>query len=87
MWDELQTDLSKGDKQIKSGVALLTRTLHARLERCMIRRGGGLLSSDRKHGLSTEPVPVSPYVGSSKNLRDLKVVDQIKDRTARKCVR
>ena len=26
----------------------------------------------RKHGLSTEPVPVSAYVGSSKNLKDLK---------------
>jgi hypothetical protein len=25
-----------------------------------------------KHGLSTEPVPVSAYVGSSKNLKDLK---------------
>jgi hypothetical protein len=28
--------------------------------------------SERKHGLSTEPVPVSAYVGSSKNLKDLK---------------
>ena len=27
----------------------------------------------RKHGLSTEPFPVSAYVGSSKNLKDLKV--------------
>ena len=27
-----------------------------------------------KHGLSTEPVPVSAYVGSSKNLKDLKDV-------------
>ena len=27
---------------------------------------------ERKHGLSTEPVPVSAYVGSSKNLKDLK---------------
>ena len=26
----------------------------------------------RKHGLSTEPVPASVYVGSSKNLKDLK---------------
>ena len=26
----------------------------------------------RKHGLSTEQVPVSAYVGSSKNLKDLK---------------
>jgi len=26
----------------------------------------------RAHGLSTEPVPVSAYVGSSKNLKDLK---------------
>ena len=25
-----------------------------------------------RHGLSTEPVPVSAYVGSSKNLKDLK---------------
>ena len=31
-----------------------------------------LLSSKSKHGLSTEPVPVSAYVGSSKNLKDLK---------------
>jgi len=29
---------------------------------------------ERKHGLSTEPVPVSAYVGSSKNLKDLKDV-------------
>ena len=28
--------------------------------------------SEKKHGLSTEPVPVSAYVGSLKNLRDLK---------------
>ena len=28
---------------------------------------------ERKHGLSTEQVPVSAYVGSSKNLKDLKV--------------
>ena len=28
--------------------------------------------SERKHGLSTEPVPVSAYVGSSKNPKDLK---------------
>ena len=27
---------------------------------------------ERKHGLSTEQVPVSAYVGSSKNLKDLK---------------
>jgi len=27
--------------------------------------------SDVIHGLSTEPVPVSAYVGSSKNLKDL----------------
>ena len=26
----------------------------------------------QRHGLSTEPVPVSAYVGSSKNLKDLK---------------
>ena len=26
----------------------------------------------RKHGLSTEQFPVSAYVGSSKNLKDLK---------------
>ena len=26
----------------------------------------------RKHGFSAEPVPVSAYVGSSKNLKDLK---------------
>ena len=28
--------------------------------------------SERKHGLSTEQFPVSAYVGSSKNLKDLK---------------
>ena len=28
--------------------------------------------SERKHGLSTKQVPVSAYVGSSKNLKDLK---------------
>ena len=28
--------------------------------------------SERKHGLSAEQVPVSAYVGSSKNLKDLK---------------
>ena len=28
----------------------------------------------RKHGLSTEPVPVSAYVGSSKNLKDLMTI-------------
>ena len=33
---------------------------------------GGLMLSERKHGLSTEQVPVSAYVGSSKNLKDLK---------------
>ena len=34
---------------------------------------GGLMRSERKHGLSTEQFPVSAYVGSSKNLKDLKV--------------
>ena len=29
-------------------------------------------SQRRKHGLSTEQFPVSAYVGSSKNLKDLK---------------
>jgi len=33
---------------------------------------GGLMRSERKHGLSTEQFPVSAYVGSSKNLKDLK---------------
>ena len=33
---------------------------------------GGLMRSERKHGLSTEQFPVSAYVGISKNLRDLK---------------
>ena len=28
--------------------------------------------SDRRHGFSAGPVPVSAYVGSSKNLKDLK---------------
>ena len=28
--------------------------------------------TERKHGLSTEQFPVSAYVGSSKNLKDLK---------------
>ena len=31
-----------------------------------------LLRTSRKHGLSTEKFPVSAYVGSSKNLKDLK---------------
>jgi hypothetical protein len=31
------------------------------------------MCSERKHGLSTEQFPVSAYVGSSKNLKDLKV--------------
>ena len=30
------------------------------------------LDPERKHGFSAEPVPVSAYVGSSKNLKDLK---------------
>ena len=30
------------------------------------------MCSERKHGLSTEPVPVSALVGSSKTLKDLK---------------
>ena len=30
----------------------------------------------RKHGLSTEQFPVSAYIGSSKNLKDLKAVHQ-----------
>ena len=40
-----------------------------------LNRGGGLdvtRKSERKHGLSTEPVPVSASVGSSKNRKDLK---------------
>jgi hypothetical protein len=32
----------------------------------------GLMWSERKHGLLTEPVPVSAYVGSSEKLKDLK---------------
>ena len=31
-------------------------------------------SSEEWHGLSTEQFPVSAYVGSSKNLKDLKVL-------------
>ena len=30
------------------------------------------MCSERKHGLSTEQVPMSAYVGGSKNLKDLK---------------
>ena len=30
------------------------------------------VSKERKHGLYTEQFPVSAYVGSSKNLKDLK---------------
>jgi len=37
----------------------------------LVRRRSG--SFERKHGFSAEPVPVSAYVGSSKNLKDLKV--------------
>ena len=33
---------------------------------------GVFLGNPPWHGLSTEPVPVSAYVGSSKNLKDLK---------------
>ena len=52
------------------------------LEKLKISPGGGHLSDgissicvgqsddERKHGLSTEQVPVSAYVGSSKNLKD-----------------
>ena len=32
---------------------------------------GGLMRSERKHGISTEQSPVSAYLGSSKNLKDL----------------
>ena len=39
----------------------------------------GLMGSERKHGLSKEQFPVSAYVGSSKNLKDLKVAE---DRTS-----
>ena len=39
-------------------------------------RAAGLRGDERKlslkHGLSTEPVPVSAYAGSSKKLQDLK---------------
>ena len=34
--------------------------------------GGGWMRSRRKHGFSAEPGSVSAYVGSSKNLKDLK---------------
>ena len=32
------------------------------------------MASERKHGFPAEPVQVSAYVGSSKNLKDLKTV-------------
>ena len=35
-------------------------------------RGGLVQDQERKHGLFTEQFPVSAYVGSSKNLKDLK---------------
>jgi len=38
-----------------------------------LKRRELLALKDRKHGLSTEQFPVSVYVGSSKNLKDLKV--------------
>jgi hypothetical protein len=38
-------------------------------KKCRVQ--GGLLRSERKHGLSTEQFPVSAYIGSSKNLKDL----------------
>ena len=38
------------------------------------------LPLERKHGLSAEPVPVSAYVGSSKNLKDLKERDPFTDK-------
>ena len=37
-----------------------------------MKRRGGAAARSRKHGLSIEPVPGSAYVGSSKNLKDLK---------------
>ena len=33
---------------------------------------GGLMWSERKHGFFAESIPVSAYVGSSKNLKNLK---------------
>ena len=37
------------------------------------------MRSERKHGLSTEQFPVSAYVRSSKNLKDLKDICPIED--------
>ena len=41
---------------------------------CGTRTGDGP-ESERKHGFSAEPLPVSASVGSSKNLKDLPGVD------------
>ena len=44
---------------------------------------GGLMWSERKHSLSTEPVPVSACVLSSKNLKNLKRAREREGRTLR----
>jgi len=44
----------------------------ARIKRLDTSRGGPISRPERKHGFSTEQFPVSAYVGSSKNLKDLK---------------
>ena len=38
---------------------------------------------ERKHGLSTEQGPVSAYVGSSKNLKDLKAFKLVRRKSIR----
>ena len=43
-------------------------TLHSHVRRCRLARA----ADERKHGLSTQQFPVSAYVGSSKNLKDVK---------------
>ena len=50
----------------KAPVRLLVRSLPPSSER------GSVLRSERKHGFSADQAPVSAYVGSSKNLKDLK---------------
>jgi len=47
---------------------------HARISGRTVTNSPQKCRSERKHGLSTDQFPVSAYVGSSKNLNDLKDV-------------
>ena len=60
------------DHQWPSAPGLLIRPIEDTLYPVSAAIQGGWMCSERWHGLSTEPVPASAYVGSSKNLKDLK---------------